>query len=350
MSGRPAWNPRYMIKQFFGFLFAWWIASPVLIAQIPNEVFSRGYEGPYIAFVGAGEVTTLFVAPLNVADAVASQTPLPTSLSGVSVSVRVTGAVDATGYPPSLPILRVQSVTDGAVMKSYTAVTVQIPTERVCASPPTQCRPATDFPPQLVLNVRANGVSGPDYTVHVASGTAHLLNSCDSVVGGLGPVQILVPCSPAITHADGTLVSFANPAKVGETIVAYASGLGPYGTTGSPTQMRIPNSYGQITFRYRLETPSQLVAPAAFLPVDHYINPDYVGLVSSYVGLYQINFTVPPMPGGTYQCQMSTVNPPSEIPSDVNATIEMTATTFSLNIPGGSANVTGRPVYLCVAP
>ena len=82
-------------------------ALPGLMAQNANAIFGSGYTGPSTAGAAPGDVITLFTEPLNVPDAVASQTPLPTSLSGVSVAVRVTGAlaVDTTGYPTLLPVL-----------------------------------------------------------------------------------------------------------------------------------------------------------------------------------------------------------------------------------------------------
>ena|SRR5579872_4119839 len=83
------------------------------------------------------------------------------------------------------------------------------------------------LPDEAILNVKANGVSGPDFTVQVSGEAPHLLNSCDTIFGG-GPILSGSGCNPVITHADGTVVSYASPAKVGERVVVYALGLGPY--------------------------------------------------------------------------------------------------------------------------
>jgi hypothetical protein len=291
---------------------------PVLKAQAANEILGSGYTGPLVPNVSAGQVITLFVAPLNVPDAVATEFPLPTSLSGVSVSARVAAGgeivVDTTGYPTLLPILRVHSVTDGFYIVSNTAVTVQIPGNQVTVEPELGVI-VQGFPPYLVLNVNANGVSGPDYTVQVDGPLGHLLNSCDTLFGGVGlTVSNVNQCHPVITHADGTTVSFTNPAKAGETIVVWAVGLYPITVTGVPVSGLIGstfyNPYGQTEFTYVLDAAPQ-TGPTNLTAV-YLLMPAYVGSVANYVGLFQINVTLPPMPPQTHVSQNA---------GDANATI-----------------------------
>jgi uncharacterized protein (TIGR03437 family) len=318
-----------------------WLASPSSVAQATNQVLGSGFTGPWVDAVTAGEVITLFVNTLDVPDAVASQTPLPTSLSGVSVSTRVIGATDATGYPSLLPILRVlswRSGGDGGLMLPHTAITVQIPAEKVCLMQQGICTYAG--PPALVLNVRANGVVGPDYTVSVLLNiTPHVLKTCDSVFGGLGFSTVGV-CNPVITHADGTLVSYSSPAKAGEPIVVYATGLYNFGITGRPTGGPIPNALGQTIFSYRLETPPD--TPTAYLPVDHFLDADYVGFVSGYVGLGQVNLTVPVIPTQAHECQYA---------YDANASIELKINAESLTQYGGRFRFKNvGPAFFCVVP
>lgn len=116
-----------------------------VLAQSPNQIVAIGFDAPYgspkLFSLAPGEVVPLFTPPLGVTDASATQTPLPTSLSGVSVLVQPVGANDITGYPTALPILDVHSVT-GATCSflvgppplscGYTQITVQIPVELVC--------------------------------------------------------------------------------------------------------------------------------------------------------------------------------------------------------------------------
>jgi uncharacterized protein (TIGR03437 family) len=262
---------------------------------------------------------------LNVPDAVATQTPLPASLSGVSVLVRVEGAQDVRGYPISLPIFRVYTphvlqlpngapcpADPNAVVCSYTQVTVEIPTEGVCApgslKPKENCTapPFYDLPPMLVLNVKANGVTGPDLPVYVTDGVPHLVNSCDPVSW---PHNIST-CNPAITHADGTLVSGSRPARVGETIIVYLVGLGNCGFPGgaaltgraTTVPIQLPPSCVTVVFTYPVadDTPSPASAVTNLRRI--VAQPDWVGLIPGYVGLYQINVTVPPMPGQGNSC------------------------------------------------
>src|SRR5947209_1300477 len=159
--------------------------------QVVGAGFGSGYYSPVFVTVTAGEVLTLFTPALNVPDEVADGTPLPTSLSGVSVSVRVAGAKNSAGYPTSLPILRVfteklSQLPDGtpcptepnSPMCSRTGITVQIPTEGVCEPtgaghpPPENCTapPFRNMPNALLLNVRANGITGPDFPVQLPDG------------------------------------------------------------------------------------------------------------------------------------------------------------------------------------
>jgi hypothetical protein len=269
-----------------------------LLAQAPNQIVSIGYKPPAYPAVAQGQVITLYAAALNVPDAAAQQLPLPTTLSGVSVAVRVEGARDASKYPTSLGILRIQStacVAGKGLICPITAITVQIPNDGVCA--PTSgasCGTPTQYlnpPPLLVLNVKANGLTGPDLPMAVFLGMEHLLDSCDSMFGSTDG------CHPLVTHTDGTLVSSDSPARVGETIVIYAEGLGLHVSAAVNEGMIVS---------YRQPTPPGYPT-TIYSTVDHLVQPDYVGTAGDYgTLLYQINLVVPPMPAQTYQCQTAT--------------------------------------------
>jgi uncharacterized protein (TIGR03118 family) len=112
---------------------------------------------------------------------------------------------------------------------------------------------------------------------------------------GLKSTTILVPTSPfgpaffmqtgnkyaVAQHGDGTLVGPAagtvTPAKAGETIAFYATGLGA-------TNPAAPN--GQT-----LSAPANLAAPATVLMDGAPVNVTYSALIGP--GLYQVNATVP---------------------------------------------------------
>lgn len=70
------------------------------LAQAQTQIVSAGYDLPTIPSFTPGQVITLFVSGLNVPDAFAPGTPLPTTLSGVTVKVSST----IPNYPDQLPI------------------------------------------------------------------------------------------------------------------------------------------------------------------------------------------------------------------------------------------------------
>lgn len=279
--------------------------------------------GP-IQTVSPGDILTLTTTAIDVPDAVATQIPLPTSLSGVSVQVRVVGALKTTGYPAVLPVLRVRTLKaiemhDGApcpsastpanIFCSSTDVTVEIPTEGVCAprinGPPETCStpPFNDLPPLLILNVTANGVTGPDYPLQVLSSWPYEISYCPPGGGN---------CSAAITHADGSLVSQgdSNPAHVGETITVYAAGLGLDSKLNSPPTGTAPTvplrmfgggvtSLAAMVFTYNYPLPGG-AAPTVWANSQSVVNPVWAGLIPGYVGPYQVNITVPPAPSQSY--------------------------------------------------
>ena len=102
-----------------------------------------------------------------------------------------------------------------------------------------------------------------------------------------------------MTHGDGTLVSCGNPAKPAETIVVYAVGIGPTNPvvkTGEAPALPAPKALLDlpliVSFRLNLP-PASPAPPVLWSPLPQWIYPEYVGLVPSYVGLYQINIKVP---------------------------------------------------------
>ena len=285
-------------------LMARWTALAVAIVSGPfagaqSAIVGFGYA-PNAPSTAPGAIVALVVSPaMNVPDSIATSYPLPKELSGVSVLVRVVGAKDATGYPSSLSILRIDSGS---------TITAQIPLARVCApiGGPEQCPPGgNDLPPGLVLNVKVNGTVGPDLPVGVIADASHLLNSCDLILGRPFP-----PCHPLITHADGTLVNAGSPATVGETITLYVVGVGVGG--GDPpadNPILIPNNRcASIHFLYDYPLPSAGLptGASAYAQSTTYLPPDYCGVVPGYVGLYQFNVKVPPVPGGAAACPSTT--------------------------------------------
>ena len=94
----------------------------------------------------------------------------------------------------------------------------------------------------------------------------------------------------AITHSDGSLVSPSNPASPGETVIVYTTGVGPVDNPQA-TGYAAPSD----RFVRTVNTPVVTIAGqtgAVF----------FSGLSPGFVGLYQINVTLPTsLPSGTQQ-------------------------------------------------
>ena len=150
-----------------------------------------------------------------------------------------------------------------------------------------------------------------------------------------------LPCPPIVTHADGSLVRASRPAHPGEVLIAYAVGLGPtvpnvpagkLVTAPAPTATQLA-----LSFDYRLNAlatkPRALGASGS-----KSIAAQYSGLVSGYVGLYQINFAVPAAPDDLVPCDTYT----NSIDFDKNGVFSNLTVSF-----GGVDSFDG--VGICVA-
>ena len=274
------------------------VAGAPLFAQ--PTIIDAGYRQPVEStLVSPGQIVTLFARglkrPLTAPDATASTLPLPTVLGGVSVRVKSI----IPGYPAFLPLLSVRNRFDGSD-RTYTQITVQIPTESTCLPVPNGC----SSPGLASLTVEEDGQPGAEFRIQVLGAAPHILNTCDTVVYG-GPF-----CYPIITHADGSLVwsgtmaTSGTPARPGEVIVIYAVGLGqtePSVPTGKPAPSPHPvAAKPPMQILYRTYTASlDFQWPLA----SDRLTPEFAGLVPGYVGLYQVNLRLPAtIPSGAAEC------------------------------------------------
>jgi uncharacterized protein (TIGR03437 family) len=95
-------------------------------------------------------------------------------------------------------------------------------------------------------------------------------------------VFMVSPAQAAITHADGSLISNASPATANETVVVYATGLGPVSgamVTGQPASS---TSLQPTIPQPATATLNGIPATVAFS-----------GLTPGFIGLYQVNVQVP---------------------------------------------------------
>lgn len=141
---------------------------------------------------------------------------------------------------------------------------------------------------QLNVEIPNELTANAQYPVYVSiNGALTLPQTIDVPV--LQPGMVTYPDGTAIAqHSGAVLVSASNPAIPGETLTIYLAGMGPTNVpvpSGQPT----PTSQLDLVSTQPTVTVGSQNAAVAF-----------AGLVPGGVGLYQINFVVPPgSPAGT---------------------------------------------------
>jgi uncharacterized protein (TIGR03437 family) len=280
-----------LVKKSFLPLIALLLKS--LFSQTPAGIAASGYIQPLPIQAAPGQLITIFA--YGIGDRIsqptfADRTPLPTTLAGISITLKQT--VFAKDIP--VPILGIQPIRAG-----FVALTVQIPFELIPNLPG-----AATPPNNATLSVTENGLNAASVDLVSLEDKIQILNSCDLLVrSGLST------CAPLFTHADGTAVSQASPAHSKEVLVMYGVGFGPalpQATTGapSPNPPAVAAVSSIIGFDFSPNaTPTSPPLPAGLLPNDPKIpHPLFVGLTPGFVGLYQVNFQVPAIPQGTSLC------------------------------------------------
>jgi uncharacterized protein (TIGR03437 family) len=278
-------------------------------------IVNANYSATFPLPVAPGQLITLIVEGLANPLPGPARAPfgsLPPTLAGISAVFRQGTDLDA----PVLEVLPFStcSIPLPSPCGTLVAVTVQIPFEIQTVCP--LCGP-----PQIpaYLAVAQNGTVGALVDVTPLSNQVHFLTSCDTLVSGVSarPLTGGLPCAPLVMHGDGKAVSAANPAQSGEELVAYAVGLGQTiepQSTGQALNISAPTStlYG-VDFNYRsnaLATKPPGPGPNEIPPP----GPDgvllFTGTTPGFVGLYQINFTVPPAPAGLPPCVDATTAGP----------------------------------------
>ena len=184
--------------------------------------------------VAPGSLATLYGVNLSLGTAAAATPPLPTSLAGTTVTLN--------DRPVSL-----LSVTP-------TEVSLQIPFSMTVGP--------------VILRVDNGGEASAPMVVQI-----------DAVAPGLFRAF----------NAAGAPVDISNPAKLGETLILFGTGLGPVtppGTSGAPAQA------ASTVLRVRVH-----VAGAEIIP-------SYAGLSLGTAGVYQVNLTLPVGLGPAPQTQI----------------------------------------------
>lgn len=186
--------------------------------------------------IAAGQIVSIFGQNFTAASSAnASTIPLPTQLGPQNTSVTACGK--------SLPLYSVFP-------------------NQINAQIPLECTAGT-----VTATVNAGGqTSTQTFTVAPAAPGIFTVNASGSGDG-------------VITHANGTLVSSTNPAAAGETVVIYATGLGPTSpafATGAAANLA-NNATMPITVTIGGQSATVM----------------YAGLTQGLVALYQVNAVVP---------------------------------------------------------
>lgn len=266
-------------------LFLLVLLAPATFAQTGNTIFRMSPGYPV-----AGGIAQLFVSGVGsqlTADVVASNFPLPTTLAGISVAL----VQSATPQQVAMPVIAVSPrFTCGNFRLTgfwpacgrYVIVTVEIPQE-LNGSDKNLAR----------FVVSENGIAGGSVEFGQWPDTGWVLT---------------------ITHADGTAIDQAHPAKAGEEVVMWVTKLGPTTPTVptgqvTPSPAPVADFTTLLYFDYRPNaSPSEPLCPGQ-LSSCPLVKPLFAGLTPGYAGLYQVNFEVPIPPLGTPGCNANTFSP-----------------------------------------
>ena len=205
----------------------------------PQGVVNAATNIPFSAQVAPGEFLSLYGAGMSGGTTIADKLPFPTSLGGVSVTINGTAAPLYYVSPTLISLVVPYSIpTDGSFLD------IQVTSGGTVSN----------------IVKAYSGTTSPGFFTLPP--------------GGVG--------NGAILHADFTVVSPANPAKAGETVQMYLSGLGPVNSTvaagaAGPTNplANLKNLLGGVFID---GTQAQI---------------SYQGLAPQLAGLYQVNVKIP---------------------------------------------------------
>lgn len=214
----------------------------------PQGVVNAANNVPFTAQVVPGEVVSLYGTGLASQTTTSSTLPFPTNVGGVTVNLswKVSGATQTAQAP-------IYFVSPGLISA---VVPYNIPTDG-------------SF---LNFTVTSGGTTSNTATVY-SGGTSPGIFTVPS--GGLG--------NGAILHTDFSLVSTASPAKVGETVQIFLTGLGAVTPAVAAGAAAPSNPLSTITgindlFVYIDGVQAKVV---------------FAGLAPTLGGLYQLNVTIP---------------------------------------------------------
>jgi uncharacterized protein (TIGR03437 family) len=229
----------------FNYLLALYVRAPAMKAPTGTTVFlnpqgivNAANNAPVTTQVAPGEVISLYGSGLGPATAVTASAPFPNTLGGTQVLVN--------GKPAPI----------------YYSSAAQV---------------------SAVVPYDAPG-DGSTLSVQVTNGGVQS-NVANVYSGATSPGMFTIPSGGpfpgAIVKQDFTIMSKSNPAKVGETVSMYLTGLGPVSPAVTAGSAAPTSPLSQLTQQI-------------FIYIDGIqANVVYAGLAPGLGGLYQLNVTIP---------------------------------------------------------
>ena len=303
---------------------AFCLCAGTVFGQSGAAVVGSGYSAIAPVSVAPGQVITIFVTGVgNVTQkTTAGKPPLGNTLAGITADLVQGNTTILSPILAVFPLKDCEFTLPGVKCASVTAVTVQIPFELHANIPGSLAPVFLDY-----LQLSDSTGNTAVVSLNAQLDAIHVLHSQDTVLA-LGMAQATSSGGGVVTHANGMLVDPVHPAQAGEELVMYLVGLGtvnPPVATGSASPLPAVPAAGTfaVNFDYRPNAPP---TPGTVLMNDWFdiAAPPFAGLTPGFVGLYQVNFVVPPMPSATPACVRSVglgANPFASVLSNLTVTV-----------------------------
>ncbi len=214
----------------------YWVTFLIPDVNPAGVVNAASFQGT--AGVSPGSIVSIFGVSLSSSNsAVATSVPLPTELGGTKIVLN--------------------NVEIPLFFSSPMQLNAQIPYDAA-------------FDTTLTATPRVDGIGGQPFLLRVSQFSPGLFTRSQDGRG-----------AAAALHADGSVVAADSPAGAGETVLLYGTGLGP---VSNPPGLGRPAISDPLSFT--TTTPSVLVAGRE-------AGVTFSGLAPGFVGLYQVNVTLP---------------------------------------------------------
>ncbi len=251
---------------------------------------------------GSGPATVTLIVASNTSTSALSAT---ISIAGISLAV-----TEAAASPIIGPSITNAGVTNAASFQTGIApggIVTIFGTNLGASAGQVLSASGAPWPQQLAgTNVTMNGIVAPIYNVLNLNGQEQLsvqapwslagaTSATVSVIttAGTSPsvtvpvlsaqpgIFILDPASSGATHVNGTVAGASNPASPGEVVVVYLTGLGTVSNQPATGASASLTTLSQTTL-----TPQVIIGGVS-------ASVAFSGLAPGFIGLYQINATVP---------------------------------------------------------